>query len=79
MSEFRGLRKDEKTQHALYHQLRLGSPTLLQLAFLGEGDLNFPRGKKSHWDKKVYKIQKYVYKNKVVDPCRVVLKSLIYP
>ena len=40
--EFCGLWKHEKTQHALYNQFGLGRATLLQLAFLGESDLNFP-------------------------------------
>ena len=34
----------EKTQHALYNELELGSATLLQLAFLGESNLKFPLG-----------------------------------
>ena len=42
MSEFRGLWKHQKTQHALYNCLGLGSTTLLQLAFLGKSDPNFP-------------------------------------
>ena len=44
MSEFGGLRKHEKTKHALIIKLGLGSATLLQLAFLGEieSDPNFP-------------------------------------
>ena len=37
-SDFGGLWKHEKTQHALYHSLGLGSATLLRLAFLGERD-----------------------------------------
>ena len=41
MSEFGGLWKHEKTQHALYNELGLGSATLLQLAFLLESDPNF--------------------------------------
>ena len=40
--EFGGLSKHEKTHHALYKWLGLGGATLLQLAFLGEGDPNFP-------------------------------------
>ena len=56
MSEFGGLWKHEKTQRALYNSFGLGSATLLQLAFLGEGDPNF-HGRNSHWDNKVYKIQ----------------------
>ena len=43
MSGFGGLWKHEKTQH--FNYLGLGSATLLQLAFLGESDPNFP------WDK----------------------------
>ena len=42
MSAFGGLWKHEKTQHALYNELGLGSMTMLQLAFLGESDPNFP-------------------------------------
>ena len=42
MSEFGGLRKHNMTQHALYNSLGLGSATLLELAFLGESDLNLP-------------------------------------
>ena len=42
MSEFSGLLKHEKTQHALYNELEFGSATLLQLASLGESDLKFP-------------------------------------
>ena len=45
MSEFGGLWKHEKTQHALYLRfftLMLGSMTLMQLAFLEESDRNFP-------------------------------------
>ena len=41
MPEFGGLRKHKKTQYALYNSLGLGSTTLLQLAFLGERDLNY--------------------------------------
>ena len=40
MSQFGGLWKHEKTQHALYNELGLGCATLLQLAFLGK----FPMG-----------------------------------
>ena len=52
-----GLWKHKKTQHALYNILGLGSATLLQLAFIGESDPNFPWEKISQWDNKVYKIQ----------------------
>ena len=54
MSEFGGLWKHEKTQHARYNDLRFGSATLLQLAFLRESDPNFP-WEKSYWDSNVYK------------------------
>ena len=47
MSEFGGLWKHEKTQHALYNQLGLGSTTLLPLPFLGESDPKFPLGQQS--------------------------------
>ena len=43
MSEFGGLWKHEKTQHALYI-LGLGNTTLLQLALLGESEPKFPIG-----------------------------------
>ena len=45
MSEFGGLRKHEKTQHALYNELGLDSATLLRLAFLVEKRSEFPTGK----------------------------------
>ena len=41
MSEFGGLWKHKKTQHALYNSLGLGSVTLLQVAVLGESNQNF--------------------------------------
>ena len=45
MSEFGGLWIHERTQHALYNKLGLGSATLSQLTFLGESDRIF-NGKK---------------------------------
>ena len=42
MSEFGGLWKHEKIQHALYISLVLGSTTLLQLDFLRKSDPNLP-------------------------------------
>ena len=56
VSEFDGLRKQEKTQHALNNWLVLVSALLLQLAFLPEGNPNFP-WENSHSDNKVYEIQ----------------------
>ena len=44
LSELGGLRKHEKTQHALYNYLGLGVATLLQLALLGESRPEFPMG-----------------------------------
>ena len=41
-------------------KLGLCSATLLQLAFLGESNLNFP-WENSHWDNKVYKIYDNIY------------------
>ena len=44
MSVFGGLQKHKNTHHARYKYLGLGSTTLLQLAFLGESNPNFPLG-----------------------------------
>ena len=44
MSEFGGVWKHEKTQHALFNYLGLGSATLLQLAFLWGKRPEFPMG-----------------------------------
>ena len=53
MSEFSGLWKHSNTQHAPW----LGSTTLSQLAFPGEGNPNFP-WEKSHWDDTAVKSKK---------------------
>ena len=55
MSEFGGPWKHENTQHTL--SSRLGSATLSQLAFLGEGNPNFP-WENSLWDNTVVSIKK---------------------
>ena len=50
----------ETVKHQDMHS-RLGSTTLLQLAFPGESNPNFPWGK-SHWDNTVVKFFKILYR-----------------